>query len=210
VNGEHFDTEDDADRPDWRSPRERLGPVSAAEAVLWAVLDRWDFVDVDGWAQLLADALDAVPDPAAGRRAADALRAGLRRFADSDARSALAAADEVHRNVEFLADLADLAAAGADGPAVTARGLIDFLYRDGDGWHVLGVDLGTTDEDDPWRGRQPGLVLAAWAVRRQLTDGPATVELFDLAAGQLVRADPRKANPAAAAAQLMRGLKPSS
>ena len=158
--------------------------------------------------QLLADAVDAVPDPAAGRRVADDLRAKLRGFAESEARPALAAADEVHRNVEFLADLAavDPRPPAPGTRAVHARGLIDFLYRDAGGWHVLGVDLGTTDEDDPWRGRRPGLVLAAWAAARQLGDWPATVQLFDLATRQLVRADPRKANPAAAAAHFLRIL----
>ena len=191
-HGEHFDTEDDADRSDWRHPRERLGPVSAAEAALWAVLDRWDFADVDGWAQLLADT-----DGGSG----DDLRAKLRRFADSEARAALAAADALHRGVEFLADLGAMAGNGAAG--VQVRGVIDFLYRDAGGWHVLGIDLGTADEDDPWRGRRPVLVVQAWALRPQLGDWPATVRLFDLATGQLVEADPRRLRPAAVAAKLI-------
>src|SRR5439155_1622502 len=114
-----FDTEDDADRSAWRHPRERVGPVSAAEAALWAVLDRWDFADVDGWAQLLADATE------------------------DDHRAA----------------------------------------------------------DDPRRGRRPGLVLQAWAASHQLGGWPASVELFDLATGQLVAADPRKVKPAAVASR---------
>jgi ATP-dependent helicase/nuclease subunit A len=210
-----FDTEDDADRSAWRHPRERVGPVSAAELVLWAVFDWWDFADVDGWAQLLADATED------DTRAADDLRPKLRRFAESEARVSLASAAEVYRGVEFLADLrafgeteplpnpsptrggaspVSLAGKGAGGlglPATVVRGVIDLLYRDAAGWHVLGIDSGTADEDDPWRGRRPGLVLQAWAASHQLGEWPATVELFDLATGQLVAADPRKVKPAA-------------
>ncbi|MDB5314061.1 MAG: Exodeoxyribonuclease [Gemmataceae bacterium] len=206
---ERFDTEDDADRSEWRHPRERLGPVSPAEAVLWAVLDRWDFADVDGWGQLLTDA--AEDDPAGGRSLADSLRAKLRRLAESEVRPALAQAFELHRGVEFLADLRAFAAdsvspppeSGGQSPPVTpniaVRGLIDFLYSDPKGWHVLGVDLGTADEDDPWRGRRPGLVLQAWAARQQLGEWPRSVQLFDLATGQLVAADPQRVKPTATA-----------
>lgn len=190
--GEVWDAEDDADRADWRHPRERLGPVSADEAALWAVLDRWDFADVDGWGQLLADA-----------GGGDELRAKLRRLAESEGREALADADELHRGVEFLADLDAFAEASGPSPLdpcpLSVRGLIDFLYRDADGWHVLAVDLGTADEDDPWRGRRPGLVVAAWAVRERLGEWPATVRLFDLATGQLVAADPQRAKRLAVA-----------
>ena len=200
AHGEHFDTESDSDRGHWRHPRERLSPVAPADVALWAVLDRWDFADVDGWAQLLAD---AVEDAADGRRLADDLRAKLRRFAESDARAALAAAVELHRGVEFLADLGAVAGDGT-GPAV--RGVIDFLYRDPEGWHVLGIDLGTADEDDPWRGRRPGLLLAAWAARGQLGVWPGTVGLFDLATGEWVRADPQRVKPAATAAHFRRRL----
>jgi hypothetical protein len=187
--------------------------------VLWAVLDRWEFADADGWAQLLADALEDVPEAADGRRIADELRPKLRGLAESETRLTLAAADELHRGVEFLADLAAFAGTlpsplAGEGSGVrgredhhspltphhfSVRGLIDFLYRDADGWHVLGIDRGTSDEDDPWRGRRPGLVLQAWAARGQLGEWPASVGLFDLAAGQLVRADPRKVKPAAVA-----------
>lgn len=161
--------------------------MSHAEAALWAVLDRWDFADVDGWGQLLADA-----------GGGDDLRMKLRRFAESEARAALAAADELHRDIEFLADLGAFADAPDAGP-LTVRGLIDFLYRDADGWHVLGIDLGTADEDDPWRGRRPGLVLQAWAVRERLGEWPFTVRLFDLATGQLVAGDPQRAKRSAVA-----------
>jgi ATP-dependent exoDNAse (exonuclease V) beta subunit len=189
--GEPFDTESDGDRSEWRQPRERLGPVSPAEAVLWNVLERWDFRDVDGWAQLLADAAGDNERVAAG------LRPMLRQFAESEARTALATATDLRRGVEFLADLG--AVVEAQEPRQTVRGLIDFLYRNSNAWHILGIDLGTADEDDPWRGRRPGLVLQAWALWQQFGEWPRTINLFDLATGQLVTADPRKVKLAAVA-----------
>ncbi len=192
--GPAADTEDDGDRASWRTPREGLGPVSPADRVLWAVLDRWPFADLDAWADLLADALEDVPDAADARRIGDDLRAKLRTFAGSDARHRLAGAHELRRSVEFLADVA--AFAGGD-PFPAVRGVIDFLYRDAFGWHLLAVDLGTADEDDPWRGRRPGLVLQAWAASEALGAWPSSVELWDFAAGQLVDGDPRKVKPAA-------------
>src|SRR5207302_9177233 len=114
-------------------------------------------------------------------------------LAESEVLAALASALELHRGVEFLVDLN----AVVGDCQLVVRGIIDILFRDAAGWHVLAIDLGTTDEDDPWRGRRPGLVLQAWAVSHQLGDWPATVELFDLATGQLVAADPRRVKPAA-------------
>src|SRR5262249_26573715 len=75
--GTPHDTENDSDRAQWRTPRERVGPVSPADAVLWAVLERWDFSDRIGWVPLLNDALDDTPDRAVG----DELQPKLRRFA---------------------------------------------------------------------------------------------------------------------------------
>jgi hypothetical protein len=198
-SGEHFDTEDDSDRCDWRSPRERVGPVSPGDALLWAVLDRWDFADMDGWVQWLTDAQDTAED----RKLGEAMRAGLRTFAESEARSTLAAAEELHRSLEFIADLA---AAGDSASPLKIRGVIDFLYRDAEGWHILAIDRGIGLEDDPWRGRRPGLVLQAWAVSQQFRDWPASIELFDLATGQLVRADPSRVTLANVAEHFQRVL----
>ncbi len=142
--GEQFDTEDDSDRSQWRTPRERIGPVAPADAVLWAVLERWNFADVDGWVQLLADALEDAPD----RKLGDELKPRLATFAGSAARAALAAADDVYRNVEFLADLGE---ASDNAVSFKIRGVIDLLYRDAAGWHILGIDRGISSEDDPWR-----------------------------------------------------------
>jgi ATP-dependent helicase/nuclease subunit A len=183
-SGEHFDTEDDADRSQWRTPRERVGPVAPAEAVLWAVLERWNFADVDGWVQLLADALADSPDSKIG----DYLQPQLRRFTESSVRSVLATADELNRNIEFIADIARV----NDTLSFKILGVIDLLYRNATGWHILGIDRGTALEDDPWRGRRPGLVLQAWAVSEQLREWPVTIELFDLATGQLVQANPKR------------------
>ena len=228
LRAESFDTEADTDRSQWRHPRERLGSFAPADAALWVVFDRWDFADVDGWGQLLADAIEEAADP----RIADELRPKLLRFAESDLRAELAAAGELHRGVEFVADLRDLLPSPLEGEGLGVRGtlenlpspggaapppspsrgegkdmirgIIDFLFRDADGWHVLGLDRGTTDEDDPWRGRLPGLVLAAWVVFRQFGEWPASVELFDLATGQRVRADPRRVKLATVAEHFRR------
>jgi ATP-dependent helicase/nuclease subunit A len=197
--GETFDTEADTDRAHWRSPRERVSPLSPADAVLWAVLDRWDFGDVDGWVQLLADAADELTDADDRTGVENELQPKLRRLAESGVRATLAGAEELHRAVEFLADLREVAEDGS--PAFTVRGVIDFLFRDSAGWHVLGVDRGTALEDDPWRGRRAGLVLAAWGVSRTLGEWPASVRLFDLATGQLVRHDPQKFRLATIAGQ---------
>jgi len=159
--------------------------VSSADAVLWTVLERWNFADVDGWVQLLADALEDVPD----RKVGDELQPKLAKFAESSVRAALAAADDVHRNVEFLAELGE---ASDTAMSLKLRGVIDLLYRDAAGWHILGIDRGTALEDDPWRGRRPGLVLQARAASVQLGAWPVSVGLFDLATGQLVRMDPQR------------------
>jgi hypothetical protein len=37
--------------------------------------------------------------------------------------------------------------------------VIDFLFRDEAGWHILAVDSGHALQDDPWRGRRPGRSL---------------------------------------------------
>ena len=183
-SSENFDTEDDADRSHWRTPRERFGLLSPEEATIWSVLDRWNFTDVDGWVQLLADALVDSKDPNTG----DALRVQLRRLAGSPVRELLTSAVEVRRNVEFIADLANISGT----IPYKILGVIDLLYRDEVGWHILGIDRGIAHEDDPWRGRRPGLVLQAWAVSVQKSVWPQTIELFDLATGQLVRTDPRR------------------
>jgi ATP-dependent helicase/nuclease subunit A len=207
---EEFDTEDDTDLSDWRHPRSRLGPLSPAEAALWAVLDRWDFADVDGWGQLLTDLVEDGPGTQAGRSLADDLRAKLRRFAESEARTSLATATNLSRGVEFLVDLRAVGDQSStqradDGP-LAVRGVIDFLYQNADGWQILAVDLGTTDEDDPWRGRRPGLILQAWAVRQQLGEWPVFVHLYDLTTGQLVTADPQRARLSALAEHFQRAL----
>lgn len=193
-----FDTEDDADLAHWRTPRERVGPVSAADAVLWAVLERWNFADVQGWVEILADALDEVPDRSIGEE----LRPKLALLADSPVRAMLAAAMEVHRNVEFMADLAELSEA-----RFKLRGVIDLLFRDPVGWHILAIDRGTVLEDDPWRGRRPGVIIQAWAATRQLGAWPASIALFDLATGQLVELDPKRLSLMTVAEHFLQAVK---
>jgi ATP-dependent helicase/nuclease subunit A len=183
--GEQFETEGDTDRSRWRSPRERLGPVSAADEILWAILERWNFADMDDWVQLLVD----VAEDSSGRKIGEELRPALQGFAKSTVRLVLEKAAELHRNVEFLADLAT----SGDSPAsVRIRGIIDFLYRDLAGWHILGIDRGAVQKDDPWHGRKPGLVVQAWSALKQLGQWPLTIELFDLSTGQLASDDPKQ------------------
>jgi ATP-dependent helicase/nuclease subunit A len=197
---EHHNTEDDSDRSHWRTPRERIACVSDADRVLWAVLERWNFADMDGWILLLADALAEIPDFKLG----DELQLRLAKFAESAARAALSGADDVYRNVEFIADLSEVTDTGV---SLKIRGVIDLLYRDAAGWHILGIDRGIHAEDDPWRGRRPGLVLQAWAASKQLGAWPASIGLFDLATGQLVRADPRRFPLPAVAEHFVRVVK---
>jgi hypothetical protein len=185
IAGEHWDTEDDSDRPDWRTPREQVGPVKDEERILWTVLDRWNLADVDGWVHLLADS----SEDAAGRATAERLRPRLRAFAESPVREILSEATEVNRSVEFIADLGPVL--GLPGP-FRIRGVIDFLFRDEAGWHILAVDSGHALQDDPWRGRRPGLVLQAWAFFKQTGAWPITIALYDLATGQPVRTDPQR------------------
>ena len=189
-----YDTEDDADLAHWRSVRERVGPFALVDAVLWAVLERWDFADAQGWVNLLAEDADAMTDE---------LRSMLVRFAESSTRSTLAAAMELHRNVEFVADLNELDSLPVP---ITVRGVIDFFYRNADGWHILAVDCGRVLENDPWHGRRPGLIVQAWAASRQFGGRPVSIALFDLATGKRVQLDPEELSIAAAAEHFLRCL----
>jgi hypothetical protein len=190
-----FDTEDDSELSRWRSPRERVGPVALAERILWDVLERWDFRDRDGWVHRLGDALEEAPDGAVG----DELRPKLARLADSPLRASLAAATEIHRNVEFLADLESVLP-----ESLKLRGMIDLLVRDRSGYRVVAVDRGVAHEDDPWRGRRPGLLIQAWVASKQFGNWPTTIELFDLATGQHLQLDPRRLSIEAAAKHFLR------
>jgi hypothetical protein len=176
-----------------QSFRQRLGPISPLEIVLWNVLDRWPFADEAGWKALLDEAIANSIEPMNRKEIAD-LRTKLERFAASEVRSTLAAATEIRRSVEFLADL------GAHS-LPTIRGCIDFLYRDAPGWHILGIDWGSGTGEDPWRRRQPGLVVQAWAVRQQLGEWPVTIGLIDLETGKVIESDPSKVNFAEVAKQ---------
>jgi len=187
-----FVTEDDSDLARWRTPRERVGPVAPAERILWEVLERWDFRDPDGWVQLLSDA----PGNASERALAEELRPKLARLAASPFRVELAAAIEIHRNIEFLADLATI---HPFPEPFKLRGVVDLLVRDPSGWRVVTIDLGIAHEDDPWRGRRPALVIQAFVASQQFGDWPATIELFDLATGQHLQLHPRRLSVKAAA-----------
>ena len=85
--------------------------------------------------------------------------------------------------------------------------LIDVLYRDTAGWHVVGIHLREVSGRDPWADRKPGLAAAAWAVREQLGEAPRTVGLLDLVTGE-VRSEPvRKLKFPACFAQVVSSLR---
>ncbi len=183
--GEHFDTENDSDWSRWRTPRERVGPVSEEELVLWAILEKWNFTEVNGWIPLL----DLAIEDETHRKVDEYLKRVLPGFADSPVRASLAKSADLQRNVEFLIDLATI---DAQLLPCKIRGIIDFLYRDKEGWHILGIEPGTTLRDDPWHGRKPGLVVQAWSAFKQLGEWPVKIELFDLAIGKHIREDPKQ------------------
>ena len=198
--GEHFDTENDSDLSRWRTPRERVGPVSEEELVLWAVLERWNFNEVDGWERLLESAIEEQTNGKTG----DQLKSLLRRFAESGVRASLAKSAELQCNVEFLADLRTT----LDNQfPYRIRGVIDFLYRDKDGWHILGIERVISRKNDSWHGRKPGLVLQAWSAFKQLGEWPVTIGLFDLLTGKHSREDPKQFPLAEMAEQLLEPLR---
>jgi hypothetical protein len=182
---------------DWATLREHLDPLPPAEAAFRAALRRWDVADADGWADPLTEVLAGLPDQTLANRLADELKPVFGRFAAAELRPALAAAAECLWDVEFLLDLRAVAATAdalfdpARDPLPVLRGLIDVLYRDAAGWHVVGVHLREVSGRDPWADRKPGLAAAAWAVREHLGESPRTVRLLDLVAGD-VRAEPVK------------------
>lgn len=102
------------------------GRVMPRERIARAVLSRWDFADADGWQQLLADALAGEP-AARAKDAAPVVRRWLEQFAASPIRQALAGANELHRDVEYVHE--------------SERGSIDVLFRVGDGWTLVAWDF---------------------------------------------------------------------
>lgn len=200
LAGAPFDTEDDSDRAEWRSLRERVGALSPSDRVFWAVLERWDLVKADGWSQLLDDALAGTSHEAIGNE----LKPKLARFAQSPVRATLAAAEEIHRNVEFLVDLNER---DGNSAPMRLRGVIDYLYRDAAGWHLLAIDRGSVVKGEPWLGRKPGLFIQAGAVFQQLGTWPASIQLFNLASGKLVSEAPGLDSFSAGAEHFLRAAK---
>lgn len=93
----------------------------------------------------------------------------LRRFAATDWPARLRAAEELLRDVEFLSPWPE----SADGERPAIRGVIDFLWREADGWHLLALDA---EEGRSVAGR----VLEAWVVTDQLGEAPRSVTTLDL------------------------------
>jgi hypothetical protein len=176
---------------DWVSLREQLDPLPPIEAAFWATLRRWDLRDPDGWPAPLTEYLAELVDQTLANTLADELKPLFSRFAASDLRMTLAAAEECLWDVEFLLDLRAVAAApdvlidSARDPLPILRGLIDFLYRDATGWHIVALHVRELSGRNPWTDRKPGLAAAAWAVREQMVTPPQTVALLDLVAGGL-------------------------
>jgi ATP-dependent exoDNAse (exonuclease V) beta subunit len=182
----------------WLPLRDRLAAPPAHESTFWAVLRRWDFADLDGWRPLLAESLSELPNPAAANRLAEELKPLFERFAASEVRGQLAGAAERFREIEFLFNLThalsttDTPDPRLPGSPPVLRGLVDLLFRDGDGWHLYGVHLTERAGRHPWRERKPWLTVQAWAVAQRFGAWPRTVGLLDLVNGE-VFAEPGKA-----------------
>ena len=198
---------------EWATVREQLDLLPPEEAAFRAALRRWDPRDPDGWQAPLTDHLAELPDPAPADRLADAVRPLFERFAASPLRAALAAAGACRWDVEFLLDLRAVAGTTdalldpARDPLPVVRGLIDVLYRDAAGWHVVGIHLREVSGRDPWADRRPGLAAAAWAVRAALGETPRTIRLLDLVAGEVVEESARKLKYPACFAALAKALR---
>jgi ATP-dependent helicase/nuclease subunit A len=167
-----FDTEDGSDRSTWLAPRDRFDSVAEPEEaridrVIRDVLARWDFTNTGGWRALLP--------PDAGEVAG-----WLERFAASDVRRTLAAAERLQRDVEFVLGWP---CPDQDGETVCLRGMLDLLWEDAAGGRHL-LLFGT--RPDRQAGRKPGLVLGAHAVRQQWGGWPKTATYFCLPSGQSV------------------------
>ena len=136
------------------------------------MLELRDSCRPDDWRSLLPEVLAAEPF------AAEQLELQLARFATSDVFRRLTAATACHRDLEFLLSWPTVWENEAEGVDASSRGpwiqgVIDCLWEDGTGWHLLAyaTDQRPASRKDKWRGRKPRLVLWAWAVQQQLGCG---------------------------------------
>jgi ATP-dependent helicase/nuclease subunit A len=114
----------------------------------------------------------------------------LRRFARNDLRAQLEAADEVLREFPFL-----LRAGGR-----TLHGVIDVLFRDGDGWHVLDFKtalVNAAGAEDNARRYYLQVGVYARAVEQQTGITPSAA-LYYVFSGTLVTVPPAVWEPALA------------
>jgi hypothetical protein len=138
---------------------------------------QWDFRDPQGWHSLLRQAGGR---EASGPEGTDA-GSRLERFATSDIFQELAAATECHRDVAFLLPWPGkkLPAGFAQPPVV--QGILDFLWQDNRGWHLLRLEPGPADTFPP------GMVFWAHAARQLIGAWPEDAEVFSLADGATLR-----------------------
>ncbi|MFN4261323.1 MAG: UvrD-helicase domain-containing protein [Gemmataceae bacterium] len=190
----HLDAEDGSDRQRWLAPRDRILGTADTEEARWerlvhAVLERWDFAQMEGWRAALATIWAAHPMEGDKQSLMDELASWLHRFAASALRAELAQATTCQRYVEYVIDGAALGEDNIEWPLVS--GIMDCLWQDTAGhWHVLLFDArrhSPNSRKDRWHGRQAGLVLAAQAVQRQLGTLPHTVALHRFAEDELTR-----------------------
>ncbi len=93
-------------------------------------------------------------------------------FAKSDWPARLKKAERLFRDVEFLTPWPD--GAGREMPAI--RGMLDFLWKEPDGWHVLLL----TDGE---RWTPAGQALAVRVVEQQFDEPPRSVRVFNVRTG---------------------------
>jgi hypothetical protein len=182
-----FGAEDGSDRNVWARSRDEIDrprvPMEIVQdRILRGVLERWDFRQAGGWRELLSQELETGWTDEAGAVPASRLEVMLARFAESETRRRLAAAQQCHREVEFLVDWPDAGGVGL-------RGVIDCLWHEKrSGWHVLAFATGrgcAQPDDETWGDRRVGLVLSAWAAERHLGVRPNSVGLYCFETGTI-------------------------
>ncbi len=177
----------------WSIPLERLGGCDdtlegRAEAILRSVLARWRFDDIDGWSELLTQAIERDPNRRTSIQLENRLRNQLTHFAESELRRQLVQAARCLRDVEFLMPwprFENDSPARDDLPVL--HGLMDLLWQDRQGdWHLVALESRSKPlaEHDPWLGRKSFLAIQAWAVRSQWRVVPRTIGLLELTHGR--------------------------
>lgn len=151
-----YDAEDGSDRHAWARPGDSLARHVAdpVTALLRAVLAQWDYADADGWRPWLDGAI---------RIENRALRPGLEQLLADLARSSLrvelAQARELRREVSYTLDLS-----AEREPLPVVAGLLDTLWQDKAGWHLLFWNIPPRSERAAWAIHQNAATLASEAL----------------------------------------------